>query len=240
MAKKNKSFFKYALLITSCLFSFSLIAIWITPSQAGITFKPPVTSAPSRSTGGASRDGGSCAIGKASKSDASIVKLLPKSNIGLTTEQHPSIMVYIPATTAETAFFSIQDENFNHHYQTTLQLPESPGVMEIKLPASAPALATDTTYQYSLVMICGEYLEPDSPLVSGWIQRIEAKKNAVNQKPSVELASKLANDGIWLDALSTLAQLKKSEPSNQSAINSWQQLLNSVGLDEIAQQPIVN
>ncbi|MEM7714075.1 MAG: DUF928 domain-containing protein [Cyanobacteria bacterium P01_A01_bin.68] len=242
MAKKNKSFFQYALLIISCLVTLSLIPIWITPSQAGVTFKPPVTSAPSdgKSTAGASRDGGSCAIGKANKSDASIVKLLPKSNIGLTTEQRPSIMVYIPPTTAQTAFFSIQDENFNHHYQTTLQLPESVGVMEIKLPASAPALATDTKYQYSLAMICGEYLEPDSPLVSGWIQRVEAKGNAVNTKPSIELASKFANDGIWLDALSTLAQLKKSQPSNQFVNTSWQQLLNSVGLDEIAQQPIVN
>ncbi|MEM9924263.1 MAG: DUF928 domain-containing protein [Cyanobacteria bacterium P01_D01_bin.50] len=205
-----------------------------------MTFVPPVTSSPSRSTGAGNRDGGNCAIGKASKSDASIVKLLPKSNIGLTKKQRPSIMVYIPATIAETAFFSIQDENFNHHYQTTLELPESPGVMEIKLPASVPALATRTKYQYSLVMICDEYLEPDSPLVSGWIERVEAKGNSLNQKPSIELASKLADNGIWLDALSTLAELRQSQPSNQSAINSWQQLLNSVGLDEIAQQPIVN
>ncbi|MGB3758069.1 MAG: DUF928 domain-containing protein [Rivularia sp. (in: cyanobacteria)] len=240
MANKNKPLFKNLLLAISCVFALSLVSVWITPAQAGISFRPPVTSAPrSGSTGGGSR-GESCAIGKASKSNSSVVKLLPKSNIGLTVEQHPSIMVYIPATTAQTAFFSIQDEDFNHHYQTTLQLPKKAGVMEIKLPDSVPALATGKSYQYSLVMICGEYLEPDSPLVSGWIQRVQPKGNALLQKPSVELASKLAGEGIWYDAVSTLAELRKSQPNNQSAINSWQQLLNSAGLSEIAQEPIVN
>ncbi len=238
MANKNKSLFKYVVLAIGCLLALSLIPMWITPAQAGITFKPPVTSAPSRSTGGGSR-GESCAIGKASKSNSSVVKLLPKSNIGLTVEQRPSIMVYVSATTAQTAFFSIQDENFNHHYQTSLQLPKQAGVMEIKLPDSVPALKTGTNYQYSLVIICGEDLEPDSPLVSGWIQRVEPR-NVLNQKPSVELASQLASDGLWYDALSTLAQLRKSQPSNQAVVNSWQQLLNSAGLSEIAQEPLVN
>ncbi len=238
MANKNKSLFKYVVLAIGCLLALSLIPMWITPAQAGITFKPPVTSAPSRSTGGGSR-GESCAIGKAAKSNSSVVKLLPKSNIGLTVEQRPSIMVYVPATTAQTAFFSIQDENFNHHYQTSLQLPKQAGVMEIKLPDSVPALETGINYQYSLVMICGEDLEPDSPLVSGWIQRVEPR-NALNQKLSVELASQLASDGLWYDALSTLAELRKSQPSNQAVVNSWQQLLNSAGLSEIAQEPLVN
>ena len=238
MANKNKSLFKYVVLAIGCLLALSLIPMWITPAQAGITFKPPVTSAPSRSTGGGSR-GESCAIGKAAKSNSSVVKLLPKSNIGLTVEQRPSIMVYVPATTAQTAFFSIQDQNFNHHYQTSLQLPQQAGVMEIKLPDSVPALETGINYQYSLVMICGEDLEPDSPLVSGWIQRVEPR-NALNQKLSVELASQLASDGLWYDALSTLAELRKSQPSNQAVVNSWQQLLNSGGLSEIAQEPLVN
>ncbi|MEM6755168.1 MAG: DUF928 domain-containing protein [Cyanobacteria bacterium P01_C01_bin.38] len=238
MTTKNKPFFKYTLLTIGCLFTLSLISAWMTPAQAGINFKPPVTSAPSRSSAGGSR-GESCAIGKSNKNNVSIVKLLPKSNIGLTEEQRPSIMVYVPATTARTAFFSIQDENYNHHYQTTLQLPEQPGVIEIKLPSEAPALETGKNYQYSLVMICGVDMEPDDPLTSGWIQRVKPKGN-LNQKASVELASRLASDGIWFDAVSTLAELRKSQPSNQSVVDSWQELLESADLSEIAQEPIVN
>lgn len=240
MAKKNKNLFKYAFVTICCLFTLSLIPVWITPVQAKMTFTPPEKSQPGQTTGGGSRDGGSCAIGKARNKNLSVVKLLPKSNIGLTVEQRPSIMVYIPASTAKKAFFSIQDENFKHHYQTTLQLPEESGVIKIKLPASLPALETGKSYKYSLVMICGEDLEPDSPLVSGWIERVEAKRNTLNQKASVELASQLAADGIWYDALSTLAELRKSQPNNQSFVHSWRELLNSVGLSEIAQEPIVN
>ncbi|MBV6626843.1 MAG: DUF928 domain-containing protein [Rivularia sp. (in: Bacteria)] len=242
MAKKNKSFFKFTLVAVSFLLTISLIPIWISPAEARIKFKPPVTSAPTEGdyAGGASRDKGSCAIGKASSKNTSVVKLLPKSNIGLTAKQRPSIMVYIPATTAQKAFFSVQDENFNHHYQTTLDLPQEAGVMEIKLPASAPALSTGKKYQYSLAIICGEYLEPDDRLISGWIERVDKKGNRLDRKVSVELASELAAEGMWYDALSTLAELRKSQPSNQYVANSWQQLLNSVGLNEIAQESIVN
>ncbi|MEO1429966.1 MAG: DUF928 domain-containing protein [Cyanobacteria bacterium J06633_8] len=241
MTQKNKSLFKLILVAIGCFLTISLIPIWISPAQARIKFTPPVKSAPTGpSTAGSSRDRGSCAIGKASSKNTSIVKLLPKSNIGLTAKERPSIMVYIPATTARKAFFSVQDENFNHHYQATLDLPEEAGIMEIKLPADAPALATGKKYQYSLAVICGEYLEPDDQLISGWIERVESKGNMLNQEVSVELASELAEKGIWYDAVSTLAELRKSQPSNQYVVNSWQQLLNYVGLDEIAQESIVN
>lgn len=241
MAKKNKSLFKYLLFAISCVFTLSVISVWITPVQAQVSFRPPGRKPPTdeRTVGGGSR-GDTCAIGKSNKKNGTIVKVLPKSNIGLTTQQRPSIMVYIPKSSAQSAFFSMQDEDFNHYYETTLQLPQKAGVMEIKIPASVPALATGKNYQYSLAMICGLELEPDDPLISGWIQRVQPKGNVVNQKASVELASQLASNGIWLDAVSTLAELRKSQPSNQSVVNSWQQLLSSVGLSEIAQEPIVN
>ncbi len=240
MANKNKPLFKNLLLAISCVFTLSMVSAWITPAQAGMTFTPRGGQAPKTNTVPGGSRGDTCAIGKSNQKNGAIVKVLPKSNIGLTTQQRPLIMVYVPASTAQKAFFSIQDEDLNHYYQTTLQLPEKAGVMEIKIPDSVPALATGKNYQYSLAMICGIDLEPDDPLTSGWIQRVQPKGNLVNQQPSVELASQLASDGIWFDAVSTLAELRKSQPDNQSVVNSWQQLLNSAGLSEIAQEPIVN
>ena len=240
MAKKNKPLFKYLLFAISCVFTLSVISAWITPVQAKMSFVPPRRQAPTIETVGGGSRGDTCAIGKSNKKNGAIVKVLPKSNIGLTTKQRPSIMVYVPESSAQSAFFSMQDEDFNHYYQKTLQLPQKAGVMEIKIPISVPALATGKNYQYSLAMICGAELEPDAPLISGWIQRVQPKGNLVNQKASLELASQLASNGIWLDAVSTLAELRKSQPSNQSVVNSWQQLLKSAGLSKIAQEPIVN
>lgn len=243
MANKNKSLFKYTVLAISCVFTFSLVSAWITPVQARMTFIPTGTEPPKTDTtstvGGSSR-GNSCAIGKAKENTASIVKLLPQSNIGLTLEQHPSIMVYVAPTTAKKLFFSIQDEDENNYYETTLQLPRKSGIMQVKLPASAPPLVSGTNYQYTLATICGEDLQPDDYSVKGWVKRVQSKANLLSQKPSMELASKFAMEGIWYDALSTLAIVQKSQPSNQSVVNSWQQMLNYAGLSKIAQEPIVN
>ena len=95
MAKKNKSFFKYALLAISCVFTFSLVSAWIAPTQAKIIFIPPGTEPPktdTTSTAGGSSRGNSCKIGQLNNNTASVVKLLPQSNIGLTLKQRPSII----------------------------------------------------------------------------------------------------------------------------------------------------
>ena len=243
MAKKNKSFFKYALLAISCVFTFSLVSAWIAPAQAKIIFIPPGTEPPktdTTSTAGGSSRGNSCKIGQLNNNTASVVKLLPQSNIGLTLKQRPSIMVYVAPTTARKLFFSIQDEDENNYYETTLRLDRNTGVMQVRLPASAPRLVSGKKYQYTLATICGEDYQPEDYSVSGWIQRVQLSENLQYQQPSLELASKLAMQGIWYDALSTLAIVKKSQPSNQSVANSWQQLLQSAGLSQISREPIVN
>ncbi len=240
--KKNTSIFTYTLLGIALLMALSLIPIWEKPSVAGVTFTPQGAQAPKRSSGGASRSGSSCGTTKAINS-AAVTPLLPTTNIGLTMAERPTIFVYVPETSAKKAFFSIQDEDTNNHYQTTLRLQELPGVMEVKLPDSAPALKTGKNYKWSLVMICTEDLEPDSPSVSGWIRRVEPNRSLVNQqnmKSQLESVSKLAEAGIWYDSLSTLAQLRRSQPKNQALTVSWQQLLKSVGLEALANEPLIN
>jgi Domain of Unknown Function (DUF928) len=196
MPKKNKSKFRYTLLAIALLMALSVIPMWIAPSMAKgrVTFKPPGTQAPKSSTGGASRDGSSCGVAttKANK-NLFITPLIPKTNIGLTVAERPAIFVYVPETNAKKAFFSIQDEDTNTHYQTTISLPNTAGVMEVKLPDSTLALETGKNYKWSLVMICTADLEPDSPVISGWIRRTG---NQQNSTASVESASNLAKIGI--------------------------------------------
>lgn len=210
--------------------------------MAGVTFKPPGAQAPKRSSGGASRDGSKCSTTK-NRQGRLITPLLPTTNIGLTLVERPTIFVYVPETTAKKAFFSLQDEDTNHHYQTTLYLQELSGVVEVKLPNSAPALKTGKNYKWSLVMICTEDLEPDSPSVSGWIRRIEPNRSLAGQQnltSQLKSVSQLAEAGIWYDALSTLAQLRRSQPNNQAYSADWQQLLKLVGLEAIATEPLIN
>jgi len=228
MRKKSKSPLKSTFWLVVIFISLSVIPIWITAGNA-ITFKPPGDDAPTTSTGGASRSGGSCVA-----SNAEFSPVVPKTNSGLTLSAHPTVYAYIPETTAKKAFFSIEDENTNHLYQTTIDLPASSGVIGIKIPDSA-SIKTSKNYKWSLVMICGEYLEPDSPSVNAWIRRLEQAELPVSES----LVSKLATKGIWYDAISELAQLRNAQPENSQLTRSWIELLQSGGLEAIAMKPLM-
>jgi Domain of Unknown Function (DUF928) len=247
MPKSHKHSFMYLRVLRAALVTLIAIPLLSLPSMAGrITFKPPGEPAPKDTAGGASRNGfgetTACSsartgIGK------SVTVVLPKTtNIGFTLTEHPTVFVYIPQTTARKAFFSVQDQDNNNVYQTDINLPSQSGVMQLKLPPNAPGLKTNKNYKWSLVMIYTADLEPDSPFVSGWIRRVEYKTNIRNNNKTITLdsVSKLAEKGIWYDALANLAQLRMNQPNNQLLAASWQDLLDSVGLNAIANEPLVN
>ncbi|BAY98409.1 hypothetical protein NIES37_23590 [Tolypothrix tenuis PCC 7101] len=243
MPAKIRHFLKSPLLGIALIISSSIFPISITSVMAGVTFKPPGAQAPQRSSGGGSRDGDICGFGTKVSNSVSVTPLMPNSNIGFTVADRPTIFVYLPGSKAQKALFTLQDDGSKTYYQTTLTLPQKPGVMEVKLPTSVPALKTNKNYKWSLVMICTEELDTDSPWVGGWIRRVEADRTLTsnNQKPiSLELISKLAETGIWYDSLSILAELRRSQPNNQALTNAWQDLLKSVNLNVIANEPLVN
>ncbi|OKH53549.1 hypothetical protein NIES2101_10510 [Calothrix sp. HK-06] len=246
MPKSHKHSFMYLRVLTAALVTLIAIPLLSLPSMAGkITFKPPGEPAPKETAGGASRtsfgETTACTSARAGIGK-SVTAVLPKTTkIGFTLTEHPTVFVYIPLTTARKAFFTVQDEENNNVYQTDIELPSQPGVMQLKLPPDVPGLKTNKNYKWSLVMICTADLEPDSPFVSGWIRRVEYKTNIRNNNKSITLdsVSKLAETGIWYDTLATLAQLRMNQPNNQLLATSWQELLGSVGLDAIANEPLV-
>ncbi len=245
MVKSNKHSFIYLRVLIATLVTLIAIPLLSIPSLAGkITFRPPRDPAPKSSSGGASRDGSvsvAACSGARSGMGQSVTPVLPTTNIGFTLSEHPTVFVYVPLSSARKAFFSVQDEDNNHVYQTDINLPSQPGVMQLKLPPSAPPLKANKNYKWSLVMICTADLEPDSPVVSGWIRRVGYKTNIRNNKTiTLDSVSKLAETGIWYDTLATLAQLRSSQPNNQLLAASWQDLLSSVGLNAIANEPLVN
>lgn len=236
----HQSSLRYSILGITFI-TLSLVPMWITPSQAGVTFKPPGAQAPRSSSGGASRDGNICGFTTKTSKNVSVTPLIPTTNIGLTLAAHPTIFIYLPGSKAQQALFTLQDDSSKTYYQTTLTLPKKPGVMEVKVPSSVPTLKTGKNYKWSLVMICTEELETDSPWVDGWIRRVESHRSFSSHKTiSLELISKLAAAGIWYDSLSMLAELRRSQPNNLSLTNAWEDILKSADLNAIANEPLVN
>lgn len=205
-----------------------------------VTFDPPNEGLPKNSAGGASRSG-SCGDQSLTQS-LCVIPLMPTSNEGLTVAERPTFLMYVPQTSAKEIFFAIKDENNRHHFQTKIPITGTSGIMSFTLPAEAPALEIEKTYQWSLILIGEQGLRPDSPGVEGQIRRVEInpiRMGQLEQMSPIERAALYGEDGIWFDTIGTLAQLRRSQPNDSTLAATWEELLSSVGLQEIATEPLL-
>jgi len=174
-----------------------------------------------------------------------LTALIPTTNLGLTTEKYPTFFWFVPPTPARTAEFVLSDEKSNEVYKTTFAINGQPGVISLKLPASAtlPPLSVNKNYSWTFSLICN----PNNPLaidfVRGWVQRIEPNATLSNRLAKAtprDRPSVFAQAGVWNDTLSSLIELRRSNPKDQSLVTDWESLLKSVGLESIAKAPIVS
>ena len=208
----------------------------------GSFFEPtPGNASPSAqgTAGGASRANTYGAIN--SITVASMLAVMPENFYGTTLEARPTFLVYVPASDANEAVFSLKSETRELVYQMTVAVPQQGGVVALSLPADAPELALDQNYQWYLAMMLDGNLSPASPFVDGWVKRVS---------PDMELASTLESgeglanvaalgaNGIWYDTVAQLAMLNEAQPTDELA-GHWYELLESVGLSEIAMAPVI-
>lgn len=231
-------------------------------ASRGAFFTPPAdNAAPRQATGGASRRviftapdeamlgqlnsessrgnayGSSSAIALASQS---MLAILPESFYGTTLEERPTILAYVPASTAQTAVFSLKDEDKNLHYQMSVPVSSEGGLIALQLPEAAPALEVGKSYQWYLALQLDGELTPASPFVDGWVKRIEpsaAVASALTQGDQLANIELLGAQGIWYDTAAQLAALQLAQPANLELAQHWDELLESVGLTEIEITP---
>jgi hypothetical protein len=215
--------------------------------RARLGFKVPRIRASRNRYGGAAR--GSCSLDQTSQLE--MKTLLPDTNIGLTVAAQPTFFFLISNTSAtevKEAKFILLHENHEENrddiiYQTTLPLSGKGGVMSVTLPPEAGALEVGKEYRWEAQVSCsGDGDESSNPHIDGSIKRVQ---------PDAELARKLekasprdrvalyAKAGYWNSSLETLAKLRLANPNDQELKDDWQELLETVGLGTIAQEPLV-
>jgi len=199
---------------------------------------PPNIGKPNRTEPAGRRD--ECILGE--KSLTALIPVTPEK-LGLTIASRPTFFFYIPQTKAENADFSLQDENGNIVYKTTLKLPKTSGVIGLPIPnvATSPELQVDKSYQWTFSLVCDAENRADDKYVQGFIQRVsrpdlvaKVERTALKQRPSV-----YANAGIWHEMLTTLAELRRANPNDAALRAEWKSFLDSVGLKDVAQEPLV-
>lgn len=207
------------------------------------TYAPPNRGAPPATLGGASR-------GVCLKNAEFLKSLMPANNLALTTQDYPTLYWYIPESTAKSLELEVRYGQDPETWQKrTFAIPVKPGVVSVNLQNSnLPSLKVGETYHWYFRMVCTNQNTADNgdrsgdAIVEGWIERIEATDLA-EKLESAALSDRsvvYAEAGIWHDSLSTLAELIRTNPNDQTLTVKWEKLLNSAGLEELIDKPLVD
>lgn len=224
------------------IFTGILSSTWVTvaagvaqqPVQEQISLQFPQTSdrgAPARTTGGGSR-GSSCVA----EGETPLIALMPtRNNVGTTVAAHPTLFWYIPQTRAQLAEFVLINSQGDEVYLASLTLAGTSGILKFSLPERV-ALEIGQDYLWQFAIICDSQDRESDVFVRGLLQRRELSRNLQNQlklATGLEQAQIYANAEIWHDSLEMIAELRSSEPAE------WEELLNSIGLSDIANSPFL-
>ncbi|MBD1930037.1 DUF928 domain-containing protein [Trichocoleus sp. FACHB-90] len=157
---------------------------------------------------------------------------------GATTAEHPTFWFYVPYQPPFSGTFTLRDKDGKLIYQTDVTLPKTPGVVSLPLPSTAPSLKVGEQYHWYFKVYCKPQQQQPPVFVEGWIQRnslnpaLESQLEKATPRDRVAL---YATNGFWYEALTVASQLRRTDPK---ALD-WAALLQSVGLDSIAKEPIV-
>ncbi|MEH2179235.1 DUF928 domain-containing protein [Nostoc sp.] len=168
-----------------------------------------------------------------------------KSFLTFTVSEYPTFWVYLPELprNVRSGEFVFQDEKGKDIYRTPLTLPERSGVIGISLPSSQQyALKTDNKYQWYFKVFCGDtQTTSEYYYVKAWVQRVPLTSKLESQlktaKPRAYTA--YAVNHIWQDAITNLADMRRTNSASRVLGDNWTNLLISVGLKEFASAPIV-
>lgn len=185
---------------------------------------------------------GACSAVDTKLENRKLVALVDKNDPSLTTQARPTFWVYLPVTRTEeitTAEFELFDENMNSilaNDKITVQLPTKAGVARFVLPASEKGLEAGKEYYWVFRVVCDESDRSGNPTVSGWIKRVTpetALMNRLKSMPQADQYKVYAESRIWYDQINLLAQY------NTKHRQEWTKLLTAFGLQNFAQQPVI-
>ncbi|HAX76954.1 MAG TPA: hypothetical protein DCY88_14230 [Cyanobacteria bacterium UBA11372] len=168
-----------------------------------------------------------------------------KSFLTSTVANRPTFWVYVPELpeNMRVGEFVLQDSAGEDIYRTLLTLPDKPGIISISLPQNSQyALETGKKYYWYFKLYCGDPQQTsDYYYVDAWIERVALTPELESQlkaaKPREYIA--YAANNFWYDALTNLADLRRTDGSNARLIQEWIDILTKLDLQDLAQEPIV-
>ncbi|MBE9224935.1 DUF928 domain-containing protein [Phormidium sp. LEGE 05292] len=178
-------------------------------------------------------------------SETPVVALVPDNNQGLTGSAAPTFFFYVPKTQKpQMVEFVLIDENERQIYETQFTTDGNSGVVGITIPGNEPTktLEVGKTYRWYFAIVPDRENRRSDIYVQGSIKRVAVNQdleNKLKQGASLDLADSYKANNLWYDAMATVAELRRSRPTDTAVAAKWEQLLNSVNLQKLAQEPLV-
>jgi hypothetical protein len=208
-------------------------------------FEPPQRGIPGRREAGGTRGPG-CVAPTSGTNFKRLTALIPASTLGRTASEKLTFFYYIPFALEDVAVkFELTDEQDKILYDQSFILSNTkPGIVQLNFSQedNLPKLGVDKNYRWYLTIKC-DVDDPSTNLVlHGWVQRVQlttAQKILLSRATPEERLQFYAEKGLWYETLAALAQLRSSNPMSRELKTEWSSLLNAVGLENLANQPIV-
>ncbi len=222
---------------------------------SALDFKPPRRGIPGRREGGGTR--GAVADPCGDPRSAAFAALMPKTNFGLTTAEFPRFFWSVPRTKARFAEFTLHeavaadaknpDQKMSDRalvYRTTFRISGEAGVANMGLPTNAgiPGLAAGQDYHWTVSLICNTQDRKKDVKVEGWVQRVAPDAALSSQLFKANASDRpqiYATNGIWLDTLTSLADLRYASPLDTKLDQTWADLLKAIELPNSAPLPLL-
>ncbi|NEO98293.1 MAG: DUF928 domain-containing protein [Symploca sp. SIO2E9] len=206
------------------------------------SFKPATSGSGVAGNRQAGATRGNCVQGQ-----QTLTALVPASGLGATFDEYPTLSWYMPETSASGLELVLLDSKNQEIYATKHTLAKSsegivssPGVMSLTLPpfANLSPLAINQEYQWQLSLICNSQDPSADVIVEGIIRRVPLDPilaRRLQWASPQERMDLYAQREIWYDTLKTLLILRRDRPRDKELKTAWEELLDSVGLQKIAQ-----
>lgn len=178
------------------------------------------------------------------KDQKPLTPLIPKVNERqeltlVTLASHPTIYMYVPENTAIAGEFILKDSSQKILYEKLLPVSNSQGIIRIKIPTNQPELKVGENYQWTFSLNCEG--SGTGTVVQSSIKRVNPNPNLTTELKQTSESDRwlvYSNAGIWHEKLDDLAEKISSNPNDQKLKSEWQNLLNSVGLNDVAKEPL--
>ena len=171
--------------------------------------------------------------------------ITPQEQFGVTTLAYPTFFIYVgnidPSANYHAGFILENNSTLEEIFKVEFTIKASQEIISISLPQQAGirALELDQNYRWSFSLEHPQNFN-DYQRTEGFIKRVLPSTGLMSQletnTDSYTQAKIYAEQEIWYDAVTLLAQAYREEQQDINVVVDWQRLLQSAGLDFEIQQ----